>query len=152
MKTTFALFAFLIASTSFAAGNSAKLQWLEGKWISQGADGATTDDYFSSVEGGMMMAMSRMVDAKGNVTFFEFTRIEERGGNLVLMPMPNGVKGVEFPQKTLSTDAVAFENPDHDFPSFISYEHVSPDTLLVRVEGKMKTGPVKWEFYFHRAK
>jgi hypothetical protein len=152
MKTTFALFAFLIASTSFAAGPSSKLQWMEGKWINQGANGVTMEEYFTSVDGGMLMAMVRMVDAKGNVTFFEFIRIEERAGNLVLLPMPNGVKGVEFTQKNLTGDVVVFENPKHEFPSLISYEHVSPDTFLLRVEGKMKGEPVKWEFYFHRAK
>jgi hypothetical protein len=65
---------------------------------------------------------------------------------VVLTPYPEGKESsvtfrlTDFDQKTRRA---LFENPEHDFPTKISYQRVAEDSLTILVSGPGKDGKEK---------
>jgi hypothetical protein len=120
------------------------LSWLEGTW--RGRVGARDfETRYTGPEGGVVLSASKYI-AKSKVTGFEFERFEEKDGHVVLTPYPDGKESpatfrlTDFDQKTRRA---VFENPEHDFPTKISYQRVAGDRLTMLVSGPGKDGKEK---------
>jgi hypothetical protein len=117
------------------------LSWLEGTWRGR-IGGRDFEARYSSPEGGLILSASKYT-AKGKAVGFEFERFAEKDAAVVLTPYPDGKESpatfrlTDFNQK--SRRAV-FENPAHDFPTKISYQRVSEDSLTILVSGPGKDG------------
>lgn len=81
-----------------------------------------------------MVGMSRSVSDDRTVEF-EYLRIEVRGGRLVYIAAPSGQAEAEFLEAEMAERAVVFEDPEHDFPQRITYERMSPRSILAWIEG-----------------
>lgn len=130
-----------IALTGISTGSHAEvwkdissLQWLTGDYFSQQGNDVTEISY-STPRAGMVMGMIRVTSGSA-VTFFEFQRIEEKNGTLVLSPSPYGQPGVSFTLAAAGDEQVSFENPQHDFPRKITLAMNPDGSLLMRVEGQ----------------
>lgn len=102
--------------------------FLSGCWESQEDDGGLLlEERYSPARGGVMMGSSRYLRG-GDLTSFEFSRIVESGGGVVLVPYPGGVPSAVGLRLTEAGPGHArFENPGHDFPVRIDYTHATPD-------------------------
>lgn len=86
--------------------------------------------------GGTMIGMSRSV-ADGATVEHEFLRIEERDGRLAYVAAPSGQSEAAFLEVEVTDRKVVFEAPGHDFPQRITYERLSPRSILAWVEGEL---------------
>lgn len=75
---------------------------------------------------------------------WEFLRIEESDGRLILVGTPSGQRETRFEQVELGDSGAAFENPEHDFPRRIEYRRQPDGSLVARISGDVdgKTGSV----------
>jgi hypothetical protein len=120
------------------------LPWLEGVW--RGRVGSRDfEARYTGPEGGVVLSASKYI-AQGKAAGFEFERFEEKDGHVVLTPYPEGKESpatfrlTDFDQKTRRA---VFENPEHDFPTKISYQRVAEDSLTILVSGPGKDGKKK---------
>lgn len=124
------------------------MAWLAGAWVgTKGAEGKTSiEERWSPPLGGAMLGVSRTVSSRGTMTAFEFLRIVEIDGGLVYKAQPGGAPPTEFVLTELSTTRAVFENPRHDFPQRIVYEHSAEGGLTASI-GFAKGGrPQRFEF------
>jgi len=117
------------------------LAWLEGTW--RGRVG--TRDFearYTGPEGGVILSASKY-STGGRPTGFEFERFQDKDGHVVLTPYPDGKESpatfrlTDYDQKARRA---VFENPQHDFPTKISYQRVAEDSLTILVSGPGKDG------------
>lgn len=116
------------------------LGWLAGSWSGeiQGAGSATRfEALYTRPEGGVILSTSKAFSQEGKLVWFELERFQVQDGLLQLVPYPNGTASVPF---TLAEyDAAAkkavFTNPQHDYPTRITYQQVAEDRLLFIVAG-----------------
>lgn len=108
-----------------AKGDLSQIAWLEGRFTAAtgGAKPAESEEHWGPAGGGAMLGTARTVKS-GKMTSFEFLRIVERDGGLVYVAQPGGGAAVEFVLTELTATRALFENPQHDFPKRIVYEHV----------------------------
>lgn len=125
--------------------DAAALEWLAGRWLGtvEGAGGVRRfEAQYTNPEGGVVLGVSKSFGEGDRLLWFEFERFEVREGVLSVTPYPNGRPSVTF--KLKSYDAAArkavFANPDHDFPTEISYQRVADDRVQLLVSGPTKAG------------
>jgi len=116
------------------------LAWLEGTWRGEIGD-RMFEARYSGPDGGQVLSASKYIK-DGKAAGFEFERFEQQGDSLVLTPFPEGKSSVSFRLAELDAKArrAVFENPDHDFPTRISYQRVARDQLTILVSGPGEDG------------
>jgi hypothetical protein len=122
------------------------LGWLAGHWRSVRED-SVVEEAWLGPSGATMLGLNRTVQA-GRTTGFEYLRIEERDGALVLLASPEGrCPATGFTLVELSESGAVFANPDHDFPQRIIYRR-DGNTLGAAIEGAAdgKTRRIEWIF------
>jgi hypothetical protein len=123
------------------------LAWLAGSWAGEvkGA-GATTrfETRYTSPEGGVILSMSKALTAPGRLSWFEFERFELLEGTLRVTPYPGGRAGVSFDLVEYDPAAkrAVFANPEHDYPTRITYHRAAEDRLILVVAGETAEAPV----------
>jgi hypothetical protein len=117
------------------------LAWLEGTW--RGRVGARDfEARYTGPEGGVILSASKY-STNRRPAGFEFERFQEKDGHVVLTPYPDGKESpatfrlTDFDQKTRRA---VFENPQHDFPTMITYQRVADNRLTILVSGPGKDG------------
>ncbi len=134
------------AGASHAAVKIQSLDWLSGQWVGE-FHGAPMEAQYSSSSGGVILGMTKIASGE-RLDFFEFEKVYEDQGNLVLQPFPFGQPGVTFALKSITANKAVFENPAHDFPTRIIYELGADGSLLARIEGTQNGQPVSEDFLF----
>ena len=100
---------------------------LTGCWESGEEGGLVLEERYSPARGGVILGTSRYLRG-GDLAAFEFSRIVESGGGVVLVPYPGGTRSAVGLRLTEATrEHVRFENPSHDFPTRIDYTRTDPD-------------------------
>ncbi len=130
-----ALFVLTFTFAPARAASLASLAWMTGSW-SGIQDGVTSEEHWSTPQGGLMLGMHRDVK-EGRAVSFEFLRVVARGDSLVYVALPRGRNETPFPMKSLAGKRVVFENPQHDFPQRILYWQTRPNELHARIEGTL---------------
>lgn len=165
-RFTFVVFALLLAApgatpvsarmlepaTQPAAARLADLAFLRGTWRVE-QKGMMTEETWTAPAGGTMMGVGRTIRGDRTV-FFEFLRIEQRGGDLFYIASPRGQGTTEF---KLTSAAPAegkfvFENPDHDFPRKIAYERQGDDAVRATISGPRNGQEASESWEYRRAK
>jgi hypothetical protein len=149
----FTLFAVLVlAGASALARQPAPppalegLSWMAGSWAGT-LDGIEMEEHWTRPKGNSMIGMHRDV-GRGRTLVFEFLRIEQQGGAIVYLSMPNGRSpATRFPLKEAQGARVVFENLAHDFPQRIIYWKDGAD-LRARIEGTQngKASGAEWRW------
>jgi hypothetical protein len=118
-----------------------KASWLSGCWEAKN-DRRTIIEMWMAPAGGMMLGGSRTVLANGAVREFEHLRMRTSGDTIVYTAIPSGQNTTDF--KGVPGDGVlTFENPQHDFPSRITYRKIGADSATARVEGPGQGGTMR---------
>ena len=125
----------------------AAVRWLEACW-EMNAGSRRVVERWRPLERGEMQGSSRTVVGTREVES-ERLRIYAVGDTLIYDAQPSGQPRAEFRGRATEPDAVAFENPAHDFPQRISYRKVGTDSLVARIEGE-RNGVVRAVTYAYR--
>lgn len=113
------------------------LEWLNGWWQKATPEGTvyerwTINGETLSGEGGFIKGKDTMVS--------ETIVLQQQGTDLMYIPTVKGQNNdqpVPFKLTSATADSFVFENPEHDFPSKITYRKVSETTLVARISGKI---------------
>ena len=124
------------------------LNWLSGNWEMDGFKA-----HYTTPEGGQIFSVSRYFKDE-KVTFFEFEHFFMKDGSIFVNPYPKGEKSVIF--KITNFDPAikkaVFQNPEHDWPTQLSYERKSDDRLFIEASG-LQDGKMRVEtFDLNRSK
>lgn len=96
------------------------------KWTIQ-KDGNLTGYSYKYIKGRKLVAENLKVkNTKEGVTYFAQVHDQNNG------------QEIPFKMTTLSQNKVIFENPNHDFPKYISYTKTTDDRLDVLIKGGAK--------------
>lgn len=130
-------------STARATASVDALAFLVGTWVTDTPEGRVTEAW--TKRGDALVGRSETV-ADAQQSFHEELRIEVRDGVLVYLASPMGrTPPTEFRRTDDGSTAnvVVFENPAHDFPKRIRYEH-DADRLIATIDGDGKAA--SWEY------
>ena len=140
MKTLI-LTSLLLISTSLSAQSIADLSWMNGYWTNA-QNGNSSEELWSSPDGGIMVGLNRGVYANGRSSF-EFLRIVESEGKVVYLASPGGQTPTPFTLTEVNGEKAVFENLEHDFPQRIIYSRDS-DKLTARIENASGEKGMQW--------
>ncbi|MBL4686009.1 MAG: hypothetical protein JKY37_15550 [Nannocystaceae bacterium] len=106
-------------------GALASLSWLPGTYRATHGN-SVVEEVWTQPAAGTMFGVGRTFQGDKLVAF-EFLRIEVRDSGLVYIAHPSGrTPGTVFTvsESASSANVVVFENPEHDFPTRITYRRV----------------------------
>jgi hypothetical protein len=141
----------LLLSVSPAAGQSAGvdgLAWLQGCWIQEDSE-RTIEEHWMAPRGDAMVGVSR-TSRNGRLRAYELVVIRSDSSGITYTAHPSGQPGAAFRSTPVGDGAVAFENPEHDFPRRIVYERAGPDSLVAWIEGPIGGEPRRITFRYGR--
>lgn len=111
-------------------------RWVLGSWYYVSSD-ATNYEIWEIVNDSTFSGRSYSIN-NGDTVSSEFINLLQRKGELAYVPTVSGQnKGmpIQFTLTFISGDKMIFENPDHDFPQMITYQHLVPDSLVAEISG-----------------
>lgn len=122
------------APTLSPADPLARLAWLAGCWIADGAEPGSGEQWMP-LAGGTLLGMGRTV-RDGKTLEHEFMQIRALpDGRLVYIAQPGGQAATRFVSTTVGDTEVVFENPQHDFPQRVIYRLGEGGRMKARIEG-----------------
>lgn len=124
-------------ATVTQAAEPVDLDWLAGAWCAQG-ERYTSEEHWLPKRGGLMLAVSRTITARGSE--FEFLRIEFDQKGARYIAQPSGGPATAFEMVDADARSVTFANPEHDYPKRIRYVR-DGDTLTARIDGGDDANP-----------
>lgn len=111
------------------------LAFVSGCWRGKLAgQNGTIEERYNPIAGGLMLGTSQTI-VDGRTVFFEFIKIEQSDGGIVMTPAPKGKLSVPFKMVSLVGKKAVFENLEHDFPKRIVYQLRDDGSLAARIEG-----------------
>ena len=119
----------------------ADLEFLAGHWrLEQGE--SMTEELWLPPRGGLMLGLNRSLQGE-RARGFEYLRIVQEKGAVVMYPSPGGGKPTPFRLTSAADGHAVFENPEHDFPKRIEYV-LEGEVLTASIAGD-EPGP-SWSF------
>ncbi len=143
-----AALAFSLSLPVFAQEVS-QLAFMSGNWV-QKKNGEEVQENWLGPRAETMVATNLTSREGKPAATFEFLRIAKKDGKIIYFASPSGRPATEFPLKELRENTVVFENPEHPYPRRILYTRIDKDTLVARIEGRIKDQDVQEEWRFTR--
>ena len=139
------LIAMLIVSVGCAGGRKGKkpkvdftpVAWMAGTWSTDIAQDPVTLERWTPPLHDERMTGWNQVTSGGEMVFSETLWIRaDEDGDLIYMAAPRGQAATTFRLADAQEGRAVFENPDHDFPTRITYElREGGEVLYARAEG-----------------
>ena len=130
-----------------------KAYFLLGEWQNITPEGILTEKWERQNDS-VYAGSSYFVSGK-DTSFSETIKVEQRGNQVFYTPTvhdQNGGLPVEFKLSEASPTYLSFENPQHDFPSKITYTLVTKDSLVAEIFGNMNGKANTQQFPMKRLK
>lgn len=124
---------------------AADLGWLAGCWEETRGSRRVIEQW-TTPDGGTLLGVGRTVEG-GKTVEYEFLLIREGKKGLEYVAKPSGQAEAVFTLARSSSGEAVFENPEHDFPTRISYRRKG-DRLTARVEGSLGGKPRAFDFNY----
>jgi hypothetical protein len=129
----------------------AALDWMVGEWTAVQEDSSTMTEKFWKVSGGELVGTSRMVGSDGAIHHSEEIRIVAgSNGKAIYRALAKGQPSHDFPIVSNDGRSVVFEDPAHDFPSWMRYT-LSGDTMKIELKGGGPKKGLEMDFELRRA-
>jgi hypothetical protein len=130
-----------------AEGTLRDLGFMSGCWegIFRAERGSgVIEEFFTSPSDNLMLGTTRYI-LEGRTVMWEFSKIEESDGGVLLTPFPRGRPSEHgFRMTSLDDGEVLFEAPEHDFPKRIGYRREG-DRLIAHVDDGSNELVDEWE-------
>lgn len=127
--------------------------WLLGSWTDSSEFGKATEIWRKQNDS--TLAAESFIVAGKDTVFYESVQLQQRMGQtdyIVSVKDQNGAAPVPFTLTLSDSSRLIFENPQHDFPSRITYTKITNDSLYAEISG-VKNGKERKEgFPFKRVK
>nr|WP_315180357.1 DUF6265 family protein [uncultured Flavobacterium sp.] len=156
-KTTLILLLLVIVSCKNSDPNKNEkikaASWLLGNWENKSADGNLTENW-EKLNDSTFQAQSYYIKEKDTV-HFESIILQQKGENLTYTATVKGQnndKPVVFKLTTATDKQVSFENLKHDYPQKISYNQITPDSLVAKISGIQQGKPSSEQFSMKKIK
>ncbi len=120
----------------------ADLFWLDGEWYRTSDDGVFTEKWVKLND--TVMEGETIVIEGADTLMTESILLTVLENNLLYIPSVSGEsegKPVAFACTSAKNDTWVFVNPTHDFPQFITYKKITPDSLVASISGVMNGKP-----------
>jgi len=128
-------------------GGLAGLDFMTGCWQGtfQAERGSgTIEEHYTSPSDNLILGTTRYI-LEGRTVMWEFSKLEESDGEVVLTPFPRGQRSEhDFRMTSVSENEVLFEAPEHDFPKRISYRR-DDERLIARIDDGTDGLVDEWE-------
>jgi hypothetical protein len=114
------------------------MQWLTGWWQHVTPGGIAFEEW--TLNGEAMAGRGGFIKGKDTMVS-ETVTLEQQGSDLMYIPTvkdQNSGQPVPFKLTVATADSFVFENPQHDFPSKITYRKVSDTVLVARISGTIE--------------
>lgn len=137
--------------TSSTHPNMTKAAWFIGEWENRSGEGDFVENW-KKVNDSLYMGESFFI-VKGDTVFAEKVALVDIYGKMsynVSVVGQNENEAVPFTMTSISDESVIFENPEHDFPSKITYNRVAPDSLVAEISGTKGGKPASELFKMKR--
>ncbi len=118
-----------------------KADWLTGRWENNSKEG-NLSEIWTKENDSTFHGESYFVKKGKDTVFGEIVKLWQKENQLiyeVTVRGQNNEKPVEFALTTSSDKQLVFENPKHDYPSKITYNHIGNDSIVAEISG-MKDG------------
>ncbi|MBL7791534.1 MAG: hypothetical protein JNK77_04360 [Saprospiraceae bacterium] len=129
------------------------MEWLVGSWKFNSKEGVIFEnwrlaaDTLLSGESGYLSEQDTVVS--------EHISLVKRGEDIFYIPIVYGQnedKPTLFKLTSNKNNILVFENPQHDFPTKITYSMVTPDSMVAEISGLMEGHPERMLYLFARGK
>ena len=128
-------------------GTLGQLDFMTGCWEGtfQAEQGSgIIEEHYTSPSDNLMLGTTRYI-LEGRTVMWEFSKVEESEGEVVLTPFPRGQPSEHaFRMTSVGEEEVLFEAPDHDFPKRISYRR-DDQRLIARIDDGTDETVDRWE-------
>jgi len=130
-----------------------KAEWLIGTWENKTQRGSVYETW-SKVSDNELSGKSYILKEKDTIVFETIRLVQEHDGLFYINTVKNQNDNlpVRFALKTISDKELAFENPQHDFPQFISYTKINTDALVAEISGTKNRQETKQTYPMKRVK
>ena len=115
-----------------------ELKWLLGTWQQKKGNGIIYESW-QQLDDSTFYGKSFYMKAADTV-MLEVVNLEQRNGKLSYVATTmnqNDARPVAFVMSAGTPSFLVFENPQHDFPTRITYKHVAPDSLMAEISGSL---------------
>ncbi len=130
-----------------------KLDWIIGNWQNNSAEGIFRESW-SELNDSTFKGMGSF-QSGNEMVFSEDILLQRSAGNLyyiVTAGEQNGSKPVTFKCTKGNPKHLIFENPDHDFPTKITYRKIRNDSIVAEIYGNNNGTPMVQLFPMKRVK
>lgn len=127
--------------------------WLIGSWEFKSTEGILSESW-KKVNDSTFQGQSYLIKAKDTV-HFEMITLEQKGEELTYLTTilgQNNDKPISFILTEATEKQLVFENPTHDYPQKISYNHISKDSLVTEISGLQSGKPSSEKYLMKRRK
>lgn len=130
------------------------LKKIEGNWYCSFDSVVLKETWESSGAGQMTGVASKIENGEEKVSeYLELKMQDDKLTYIASVIEQNEGKPIHFKEAATTSNSITFENPEHDFPQYISYQIIDDLNLLVTI-GMLpsETSKEKMEFRFSRKK
>jgi len=129
-----------------------KLDWIIDRWIYTDSKEITYENWVKTNDS--LYSGETYTVRDGDTVFNERLKIEKAGDDVLYTAIVKHNPGpVNFKLVELGDNKAVFENPEHDFPTRITYELRENSILYAKAEGKNKNGEAtEFELFYARAR
>ena len=127
--------------------------WLIGSWQTKSTDGTLSENW-KKLNDSTYQGQSYFVKGKDTL-HFETITLQQKGDELTYLATikgQNSDKAVSFMLTKTTENQLVFENPTHDYPQKISYNHVSKDSLVAEISGVQQSKPSSEKYIMTKIK
>lgn len=125
-----------------------KANWFLGNWGNKTPEGELTERWVKANDSVYKGETYFVVGGKDTVFSEAVDLIEEKGklAYIVTVPGQNNEKPVRFEMTSGNDKQIIFENPKHDYPSKITYNKITADSIVAEISGIQKGKPASETF------
>lgn len=125
--------------------------WLLGTWTDSSKMGKATETW--QKENDSTYSAESFIVSEKDTIFYEQVKLEQRNNEIYMIVKTRGQndnEAVNFKLRSENAEALAFENPQHDFPTLITYTKIKSDSLYAEISGITKGQERKIGFPFKK--
>lgn len=133
--------------------NLARLHWLIGNWNNITLEQQSYENWRKDNDSTLKARSFTLV--KSDTVFAERVTLQQIENDIYFTAVAynqNDDQPVTFKMISKDNGVFTFENPEHDFPTRISYSNPVKDSIHAWIEGTVEGQPRKVDFYFIRQK
>lgn len=130
-----------------------KASWLIGSWHNTSPEVSSTE-VWEKKNDSTLTGISFAIVGNDTVSY-ETVSLEQKGKATYYIPTvkeQNNAESVKFTLTSSTINKMVFENPTHDFPTKITYNKITNDSMIAEISGKIEGKERSEQFPFVRKK